>query len=163
MHAQKYRGYKYNQSNNQCSSYLQSFHYSTQLNCIPAIIIKQKNCTFIICFPKKPGVKSNILSQLQCLCKVERSIKTFILRSSIEQIRDFILNIFNDHDYRTKSTHLFQRLCGLWIHANRASFIYHKVNNLKIPMNGKILVIGIGAFFIVFFAYESWLLRSLPH
>ena len=30
-------------------------------------------------------------------------------------------------------------------------------------MNGKILVIGIGLFFILFFVIESWLMRGLPH
>jgi hypothetical protein len=30
-------------------------------------------------------------------------------------------------------------------------------------MNGKILVGGIVIFFILFFVYESWLMRGLPH
>ena len=30
-------------------------------------------------------------------------------------------------------------------------------------MNGKVLVIGIGLFFILFFVIESWLMRGLPH
>ena len=30
-------------------------------------------------------------------------------------------------------------------------------------MNGKVLVIGIMIFFILFFVYESWLMRDLPH
>jgi hypothetical protein len=30
-------------------------------------------------------------------------------------------------------------------------------------MNGKILVIGIGSFFLVFFVIESWLMRGLAH
>ena len=30
-------------------------------------------------------------------------------------------------------------------------------------MNGKILVIGIGLFFLLFFIVESWLIRGLPH
>ena len=30
-------------------------------------------------------------------------------------------------------------------------------------MNGKILVIGIVSFFLLFFVYESWLMRGLPH
>ncbi|AII43364.1 hypothetical protein KR100_08320 [Synechococcus sp. KORDI-100] len=35
------------------------------------------------------------------------------------------------------------------------------VEGLK--MNGKILVVGIVAFFLLFFVYESWLMRGLPH
>ncbi|QNI42852.1 putative membrane protein [Synechococcus sp. A15-28] len=31
------------------------------------------------------------------------------------------------------------------------------------PMNGKLLVVGIVTFFIVFFVYESLLMRGLPH
>ena len=31
------------------------------------------------------------------------------------------------------------------------------------PMNGKLLVLGIVAFFLVFFVYESWLMRGLPY
>ena len=30
-------------------------------------------------------------------------------------------------------------------------------------MNGKLLVISIGSFFLLFFVVESWLMRSLPH
>jgi len=30
-------------------------------------------------------------------------------------------------------------------------------------MNGKLLVIGIGSFFLLFFVAESWLMRGLPH
>ena len=30
-------------------------------------------------------------------------------------------------------------------------------------MNGKILVIGIGSFFLIFFVIESWLMRGLAH
>jgi hypothetical protein len=30
-------------------------------------------------------------------------------------------------------------------------------------MSGKLLVAGIVIFFLLFFAYESWLMRSLPH
>ena len=30
-------------------------------------------------------------------------------------------------------------------------------------MNGKVLVIGIGLFFILFFVIESWLMRGLAH
>ena len=30
-------------------------------------------------------------------------------------------------------------------------------------MNGKVLVIGIGLLFILFFVIESWLMRGLPH
>jgi len=30
-------------------------------------------------------------------------------------------------------------------------------------MNGKLLVISIGSFFLVFFVVESWLMRGLPH
>jgi myosin-crossreactive antigen len=33
----------------------------------------------------------------------------------------------------------------------------------KQQMNGKILVGGIVIFFILFFVYESWLMRGLPH
>lgn len=35
------------------------------------------------------------------------------------------------------------------------------VEGLK--MNGKILVVGIVSFFLLFFVYESWLMRGLPH
>ena len=35
-----------------------------------------------------------------------------------------------------------------------------KSQNLK--MNGKTLVIGIGSFFLLFFAVESWLMRAWP-
>ena len=30
-------------------------------------------------------------------------------------------------------------------------------------MNGKILVISIGSFLLIFFVIESWLMRSLAH
>ena len=30
-------------------------------------------------------------------------------------------------------------------------------------MNGKLLVIGIVSFFLLFFIYESWMMRGLPH
>jgi len=30
-------------------------------------------------------------------------------------------------------------------------------------MNGKLLVISIGSFFLMFFVVESWLMRGLPH
>ena len=30
-------------------------------------------------------------------------------------------------------------------------------------MNGKLLVVGIGSFFLLFFVAESWLMRGLPH
>ena len=30
-------------------------------------------------------------------------------------------------------------------------------------MNGKLLVVGIVTFFLLFFVYESWLMRGLPH
>ena len=30
-------------------------------------------------------------------------------------------------------------------------------------MNGKILVIGISSFFLIFFVIESWLMRGLAH
>ena len=32
-----------------------------------------------------------------------------------------------------------------------------------LKMNGKILVVGIVSFFLLFFVYESWLMRGLPH
>ncbi len=30
-------------------------------------------------------------------------------------------------------------------------------------MNGKVLVVGIAVFFLLFFVVESWLMRGLPH
>ena len=33
----------------------------------------------------------------------------------------------------------------------------------NIEVNGKLLVIGIVSFFLLFFIYESWMMRSLPH
>lgn len=30
-------------------------------------------------------------------------------------------------------------------------------------MNGRLLVVGIVIFFFLFFVYESWLMRGLPH
>jgi hypothetical protein len=30
-------------------------------------------------------------------------------------------------------------------------------------MNGKVLVMGIGLFFLLFFVIESWLMRGIPH
>jgi hypothetical protein len=30
-------------------------------------------------------------------------------------------------------------------------------------MNGKLLVVGIVLFFLLFFVYESWMMRGLPH
>jgi hypothetical protein len=30
-------------------------------------------------------------------------------------------------------------------------------------MNGKLLVVGFGSFFLLFFVVESWLMRGLPH
>ena len=30
-------------------------------------------------------------------------------------------------------------------------------------MNGKVLVVGIAVFFLLFFLVESWLMRGLPH
>ena len=30
-------------------------------------------------------------------------------------------------------------------------------------MNGKLLVVGIVTFFLLFFVYESWLMHGLPH
>ena len=104
MQTQKYWGHKYNQNNNQDSSCVQFFfHYPTRLTWLPVTIIKIRHCSVIICFQQKPVVILNKLSWLQCRCQVERSIKTFILRNSIEQIKDFILNIFNVHDSEQKA------------------------------------------------------------
>lgn len=30
-------------------------------------------------------------------------------------------------------------------------------------MSGKILVLTIGGFFVLFFIFDSWLMRALPH
>ena len=78
-------------------------------------------------------------------------------------------------DYRSRDINI-NRQCGYghkkhWcrVDANsRRGFRYAKKNHIStiletLLMNGKLLVVGIVLFFLLFFVYESWMIRGLPH